>query len=102
MVLPTLPPFLTSLSLSLLAFSSSQDAERLNVELYDVKRERDDFKLRLEAGAADGGGLGADFSKESEAFETEIGEISVSLTKARDEARSHEVRRGLESERATS
>lgn len=83
-----------------------QDAERLREELGVVGRERDNWRLRMEAtsssaaptsgglsdfgvvsGGAGGGGYPADITSERKAYEAEITELSNTCTALREEMR---------------
>ena len=75
------------------------DAERLREHLHEVKRERDDLKIKAEAMVGDdssvGGGIGkdGDFSSmqmgdilaERKAYEAEVRELTLATRAMRDE-----------------
>lgn len=78
----------------------TQDAERLREELGVVGRERDNWRLRMEAFVAPtsrglndfgvvsgGGGYPADYTSERKAYEAEITELSNTCTTLREELR---------------
>ena len=77
-----------------------QDAEQLREELFEVGRERDGWRLKMEAieAPASGGGMNsapssgagaklAEYMSERKAYEAEIGEISSTSNALREELR---------------
>ena len=68
------------------------DSERLREMLYDVQRERDDLRLKLDMGVADSKDHGAgkpgmanEFMAERKAYEAEVSELSMVTASLRDE-----------------
>jgi len=85
-----------------------QDAERLREELFEANRERDAWRLKMEAtlgekapasgglplgGPPPSGGVGpklAEYMSERKAYEAEIGELSITCNALREELRAKE------------
>ena len=83
-----------------------QDAERLREELAEVGRERDVYRLKMEASApssSSGGAVGsappssgapavkmAEYMSERKAYDAEIGELSITCNALREELRMKE------------
>lgn len=76
------------------------DADRLREQLHEIKRERDDLKIKVEAMKEDNGGEKNNFSDvdlssvqirdvlaEREAYEAEVNELTLAISAMRDEVK---------------